>query len=191
MTAVFNRMPMYSCSNLIPASMLLCSDVLLTPDLHAGSGFDDHAVQGAAPKATRVMDAMDKSMGNIGLGTRAFEPPFTRDKYLEYFRSIAYGDASLRKHGGNRRVDVQMATELSNLYAHHISVQASVKAVVEDDVCLSVLPVPGQHVLLLHGHPCHVCLPGTYLIRYHGALSKSALPLVGLPMSCHQFCLQF
>lgn len=78
---------------------------------------------------------MDSSLGNVGLGTRLFEPPFTRDKYLEYFRSIAYGDASLRKHGGNRRVDIQMAAELSNLYAQQPSVRASVRKVVEDDVC--------------------------------------------------------
>lgn len=104
----------------------------------AGTGFNDHAQPDAKGKPRqKVMDAMDNTMGNIGLGTKAFEPPFTRAKYLEYFRSIAYGDASLRKHGGNRRVDIQMATELSNLYAQHASMHGSIKAVAEDDVSFS------------------------------------------------------
>lgn len=100
---------------------------------HAGSDFDSKLPTLKTPVG-KVPKAIDSVLGNIGLGTKAFEPPFTRDKYLEYFRSIAYGDASLRKHGGNRRVDIQMAAELSNLYAQHTSAQGSIRAIVEDDV---------------------------------------------------------
>eukprot|EP00892_Ulva_mutabilis_P006868 jgi/Ulvmu1/4553/UM002_0281.1 len=100
-----------------------------------GTSINQSAWPAAPGKPTKPKPAaMDSVLGNVGLGTKAFEPPFTRAKYLEYFRSIAYGDASLRKHGGNRRVDIQMAAELSNLYSQHASVRASVKSVVEDDL---------------------------------------------------------
>lgn len=115
--------------------------------LRAGPTANGEAPPTAPDKTKGKPSGMDSVLGNVGLGTKAFEPPFTRDKYLEYFRSIAYGDASLRKHGGNRRVDIQMAAELSHLYAQHASVRASVRSVVEDDVRLLLLRITAASVV--------------------------------------------
>jgi hypothetical protein len=70
-------------------------------------------------------------------------PPYTREKYLEYFRSIAYGESSLMKHGGNRRVDIQMARELSKVYARQSRGHRQQKnSIVEDDVRASTHLTP-------------------------------------------------
>lgn len=87
------------------------------------------------------------------------DPPYTREKYLEYFRSIAYGESSLQKHGGNRRVDIQMARELSSLYARNSRGRTLPKYInVEDDVRTSrfLLLVPP---LLSHA----ICLARLYI----------------------------
>jgi hypothetical protein len=47
---------------------------------------------------------------------RHFEEPYTREKYLQYFRPMEYGEASIARHGGNRRVDMQMAEDQMRMY---------------------------------------------------------------------------
>lgn len=87
----------------------------------------------------KAMDKIDAKAKKGLFANAPQDPPYTRAKYLEYFRSIQYGEASLQRHGGNRRVDIQMARELSLLYARHAAGQATGNLNVEDDV-RSTLP---------------------------------------------------
>lgn len=80
------------------------------------------------------MDRID-AKAKTGLFAHApQDPPYTRSKYLEYFRSMHYGEASLQRHGGHRRVDIQMARELSLLYARNAAGRTTGNRIVEDDV---------------------------------------------------------
>jgi hypothetical protein len=87
-------------------------------------------------RSQKILDALDARATRGIYAQVPSDPPYTRTKYLEYFRSIAYGEASLQKHGGLRKVDIQMAQELSDLYSHSSLVHPSpgIWNPVEDDV---------------------------------------------------------
>jgi hypothetical protein len=97
------------------------------------------------------MDKLDAKAKKGLFANAPQDPPYTRSKYLEYFRSIHYGEASLQKHGGNRRVDVQMARELSLLYARNAASFVTGNRRVEDDV--RSLHPPHQVVTILTPPP--------------------------------------
>jgi hypothetical protein len=109
------------------------------------AGTDSFASRPAKPKhnSKKLMDKIDAKAKKGLFANAPQDPPYTRSKYLEYFRSIHYGEASLQKHGGNRRVDVQMARELSLLYARNAVGWVGGKSKVEDDVRS---PLPATHM---------------------------------------------
>jgi hypothetical protein len=62
-----------------------------------------------------LMDRMDAA--TIQPFNKAhFDPPYTRQKYLSYFRPLRIGHASLQQQGGNRYADLKVAQQLSRIY---------------------------------------------------------------------------
>ena len=106
---------------------------------------------GATPSSpsvtqTAVLDKMDARASGAFVRLK-FEPPYTREKYLQYFRPMHYGEASLERHGGNRHVDVEMAQELLQVYKKQRSPpaggargEAGSLSIGEDDVRFSHCP---------------------------------------------------
>lgn len=77
-----------------------------------------------------------------------FDPPYTRSKYLSYFRPLSYGEAAVDRHGGVRRVDMKTAEELTSLYQRqHAADGLPVAMSVEDDVRTRPCAVFQQSVL--------------------------------------------
>lgn len=110
----------------------------------------------------KYMDKLDAKAKKGLFANAPQDPPYTRSKYLEYFRSIHYGEASLQRHGGNRRVDIQMARELSTLYARHAAGRATGNKNVEDDV--RPFSVPRQ--LRYNGAHSSCSLVKPFIIRF-------------------------
>lgn len=64
-----------------------------------------------------MLDSMDARAVSV-VSRQIFRAPFTREKYLQYFRPLHYGERSVVQHGGNRGVEAKMAQEL--LQARHV-----------------------------------------------------------------------
>ena len=63
-----------------------------------------------------MLDSMDARAVSV-VSRQIFRAPFTREKYLQYFRPLHYGERSLVQHGGNRGVEAKMAQELLQVRA--------------------------------------------------------------------------
>ena len=74
---------------------------------------DSTAEQQSSPETTEsLLDKIDARASGGVLGRQHFEAPYTRQKVLQYFRPMHYGEASVARHGGDRGLDEQMAQEL-------------------------------------------------------------------------------
>ena len=65
----------------------------------------------------KLLDEMDARI-DTGLFYSEYivEGPITREKYLSYFRPMEIGEASVARHGGSRKADVEQVEELTHTY---------------------------------------------------------------------------